>query len=152
MNPPVSPALLQSYSTSSMVRSKSNDGEACIRIHRGAPSTPSMNPSIDIARASTRLASIARMMWIILGLNVMIALAKLVYGYRSGAISITADGLHSLLDGASNVIGVIGMAIARRPADSNHPYGHRKYETFAALAMAIMLFFSCYEIVSHAIE
>ena len=91
-------------------------------------------------------------MGIILGLNLVVALAKLAYGYRSGAISISADGLHSLLDTASNVIGLIALAVARRPADSNHPYGHRKYETFAALGVAMMLFFGCYEIVTTAIE
>ena len=111
-----------------------------------------MNPSTPTTRAAARLASIARVMWIILGLNLVVALAKLAYGYRSGAISITADGVHSLLDAASNVIGLIGVAIAGRPADSNHPYGHRKYETFAALGVAIMLFFGCYEIVTTAFE
>jgi cation diffusion facilitator family transporter len=103
-------------------------------------------------RAAQRLAGIARVMWIVLGLNLIVALAKLIYGYRSGAIAITADGVHSLLDAASNVIGLVGVAIARRPADSNHPYGHRKYETFAALAVAVMLFFGCYEIVTAAVE
>lgn len=103
-------------------------------------------------RATLRLASIARVMWNILALNLVVALAKLVYGYKSGAIAITADGVHSLLDAASNAIGLVGIAIARRPADSNHPYGHRKYETFAALAVAMMLFIGCLEIGSTAIQ
>jgi cation diffusion facilitator family transporter len=111
-----------------------------------------MNASTLSPRAAERLAGIARVMWVILGLNLVVALAKLAYGYRSGAIAITADGIHSLLDSASNVIGLIGVAVARRPADSNHPYGHRKYETFAALGVAVMLFFGCYEIVTTAIE
>ena len=46
----------------------------------------------------------------------------------------------------------IGISVAGRPADSNHPYGHRKYETFAALGIAVMLFFGCYEIITTAIE
>jgi cation diffusion facilitator family transporter len=103
-------------------------------------------------RAAQRLDGIARVMWIILGLNLVVALAKLVYGYRSGAIAITADGIHSLLDSASNVLGLIGISVARRPADSNHPYGHRKYETFAALGVAIMLFLGCWEIITTALE
>ena len=70
-------------------------------------------------RAAERLAGIARVMWIILGLNLVVALAKLAYGYRSSAIAITADGIHSLLDSASTVIGLIGISVARRPADSN---------------------------------
>jgi cation diffusion facilitator family transporter len=103
-------------------------------------------------RASRRLSRIARILWAILGLNLLVALAKLLYGYRSGAIAITADGVHSLMDAAANLIGLVGIAVARRPADSNHPYGHRKYETFAALAVAVMLFLGCYEIVAAALE
>src|SRR5206468_12593857 len=106
----------------------------------GVPEQPRfmVNVSTLSPRAEQRLAGIARVMWIILGLNLIVALAKLLYGYRSGAIAITADGIHSLLDSASNVIGLIGISVAGRPADSNHPYGHRKYETFAALGVAMM--------------
>ena len=101
---------------------------------------------------SQRLHGISRVLWRILWLNLIVALAKLVYGMRSGAIAITADGLHSVLDASSNVLGLVGMSIARRPPDDNHPYGHRKYETFAALGIAAMLFFGCYEIVAAAVE
>ena len=99
-----------------------------------------------------RRNAIARVLVGILGLNLAVAVAKLIYGYHSGAISITADGVHSLLDGASNVIGIIGIAVARRPPDANHPYGHRKYETFAALGIAAMMFFGCWEILTSALE
>ena len=99
-----------------------------------------------------RRDAIERVLFGILGLNVAVAVAKLIYGYHSGAISITADGVHSLLDGASNVIGIIGIAVARRPPDANHPYGHRKYETFAALGIAMMMFLGCWEILSAALD
>jgi cation diffusion facilitator family transporter len=102
--------------------------------------------------AQRRLTSIARVLWVTMALNLAVALAKLIYGWRSGAIAIAADGIHSLLDGSSNVFGLVGVWAARRPPDANHPYGHRKYETFAALAVAVMLFFGCYEIVVHAVE
>ena len=101
---------------------------------------------------ANRLDRIRSVLWWILWLNLAVAVAKLVYGFRSGAIAIGADGLHSLLDASSNVIGLVGIAVARRPADANHPYGHRKYETFAALGVAAMLFVGCNEIVSAAIE
>lgn len=103
-----------------------------------------------IASTTQRLDSIARVLWGILFLNLAVAIPKLLYGYRSGAIAITADGIHSLLDASSNVVGLIGISVARRPPDANHPYGHRKYETFAALGISAMLFFGCHEIVSAA--
>jgi len=88
----------------------------------------------------------------ILGLNLLVAIAKLIYGDRSGAIAITADGVHSLLDASSNVIGIVGIAVASRPPDANHPYGHRKYETFAALGVAAMLLIGCQEIIRQALR
>jgi cation diffusion facilitator family transporter len=103
-------------------------------------------------RAVLRLDGIARVLWAILGLNLAVAVAKLLYGWRSGAIAVTADGIHSLLDGASNVVGLVGIVVARRPSDANHPYGHRKYETFVALGIVGMLALGCTEIVESAIE
>ncbi len=99
-----------------------------------------------------RLDRIAGVLWGILFLNLAVAVAKLIYGRRSGAIAITADGVHSLLDASSNVIGLVGIAVARRPPDANHPYGHRKYETFAALGIATMMFFGCQHLAIEAFE
>ncbi|MEO5617164.1 MAG: cation diffusion facilitator family transporter [Candidatus Eisenbacteria bacterium] len=99
-----------------------------------------------------RARDVARVLWAILGLNLVVAAAKLYYGHQSGAIAITADGIHSALDGLSNVLGLVGLAVARRPPDANHPYGHRKYETVAALGVAAMLFIGCQEILSSAFE
>lgn len=102
-------------------------------------------------RAAQRLDRIASVLWRILWLNLAVALAKLLYGWKSGAIAMTADGIHSLLDASSNVIGLAGLSVARRPPDANHPYGHRKYETFAALGVAVMLFAGCQEVVQTVI-
>ncbi|MGH7731350.1 MAG: cation diffusion facilitator family transporter [Candidatus Eiseniibacteriota bacterium] len=102
-------------------------------------------------RAARRLDRIASVLWRILWLNVAVAVAKLLYGWQSGAIAMTADGIHSLLDASSNVVGLVAVAVARRPPDANHPYGHRKYETFAALAVAVMLFAGCQEVIGVAL-
>jgi cation diffusion facilitator family transporter len=114
--------------------------------------TPTQEQEAAQVRANARRDQIARVLWVILWLNLVVALAKLLYGYRSGAIGMTADGVHSLLDAASNGIGLVAIAAARRPPDVNHPYGHRKYETFAALAIVMTMFFGCLEIVSGAFE
>jgi cation diffusion facilitator family transporter len=62
-----------------------------------------------------------------------------------------ADGFHSLFDGASNVVALVGIALAARPADRDHPYGHGKYETYASAAIAGMLVFAAYRIGSSAV-
>jgi cation diffusion facilitator family transporter len=59
-----------------------------------------------------------------------------------------ADGFHSLSDGSSNIIGLIGIAAAARPRDTGHPYGHRKYETLASMAIAIALFYIAFKLIT----
>lgn len=104
-----------------------------------------------IDRAAQRRDRIATILWRILWLNLAVAVAKLLYGWKSGAIAMTADGIHSLLDASSNVVGLVAVAVARRPPDANHPYGHRKYETVAALGVAMMLFLGCHAVISSAL-
>ena len=103
-----------------------------------------------IERARERMRRIARVLWAILFLNLIVALAKIFYGMISGAVALLADGIHSLLDASGNIVALIGINAARRPPDANHPYGHRKFETFAALGIAGLLFFGCYEIAQAA--
>lgn len=88
------------------------------------------------------------MLWIVLGLNLGVAALKLVFGFLTGALSMIADGFHSTLDGTSNVVGLVGLRLARRAPDPGHPYGHRKFEALAALGISLFLFLACYEILS----
>jgi len=88
----------------------------------------------------------------VLFLNVAVATAKLVYGLISHSAAMEADGFHSMFDGASNVIGLMGMWFASRPADAEHPYGHAKYETFAAALIGVLLVFAGYTVGKGAID
>jgi len=72
-------------------------------------------------------------------MNLGVAVVKLVLGSRMGALSLLADSLHALLDASSNVVGLVGIAIASRPADAGHPYGHRRFETLAALTIGLFI-------------
>jgi divalent metal cation (Fe/Co/Zn/Cd) transporter len=59
-----------------------------------------------------------------------------------------ADGFHSLFDASSNIIGLVGIHLANRPPDADHPYGHKKFETFATLGIAFLLGLTCLEILN----
>lgn len=83
--------------------------------------------------------------------NWAVAGAKLLAGFLSGTVSLVADGFHSLLDGSSNIIGLISLKAATKPADTRYPYGRRKYETFAAVGISMLLVLACYEIVQEAV-
>lgn len=82
--------------------------------------------------AERRYRAVVRVLVQVFVLNVAVAAAKIGYGYMSGAVSILSDGFHSLSDSLSNVVALIGVHIARKPPDADHPYGHRKFETLAA--------------------
>jgi cation diffusion facilitator family transporter len=82
---------------------------------------------------------VRRVLWITLALNLAVALGKVVVGYLSGSLAMAADGYHSLVDGANNVIGLIVAAFAFRPPDPDHPYGHRKFETAATTVIGAAL-------------
>lgn len=86
-----------------------------------------------------RTRAIQRVLIAVLVLNLAVALAKLAYGLLSNSLSMTADGLNSLMDGASNVIGLFAIAVAARPPDPNHPYGHRRFETLTSLGIAMFM-------------
>lgn len=79
-----------------------------------------------------RYPAIARVLVRVFVLNLAVAVAKIAFGYVSGAVSVLSDGFHSLIDASSNVVGLIGIRAARQPPDADHPYGHRKYETVAS--------------------
>jgi len=97
---------------------------------------------------TSRQRSVRRVLWIVLWLNLLVTGVKLVIGLITGSISVVADAYQSLLDSSSNVIGLIGLAIAARPPDPNHPYGHKKYETIATLAIGALLLFVCVDLLS----
>src|SRR5689334_15673956 len=82
---------------------------------------------------------VRRVLILVLGLNLTVAAVKLALSARTGALSLLADGIHALLDASSNVVALIGIAVAARPADAGHPYGHRRFETLAALCIGLFI-------------
>jgi cation diffusion facilitator family transporter len=90
--------------------------------------------------------AIRRVIWTTLVLNLLVAMGKLAYGLHAGILAMVADGVHSSLDAGNNVIGLIAVAAAHRPPDDDHPYGHRKFETVAALGIGALLVLACWEI------
>jgi cation diffusion facilitator family transporter len=102
--------------------------------------------------APARATVLTRVLARVLALNVGVAVAKLAFGYATGAISIISDGFHSLTDGASNVMGIVAMRAARKPPDEDHPYGHRKYETLAAAGIFVFLLLVVIEVVQGALS
>ena len=99
-----------------------------------------------------RYGSVVRILYRVLFLNIAVAIAKIALGYLTGAVSVLSDGFHSLTDGAANVVALVGVSVARRPPDQNHPYGHRKYETMASLGILVFLLIVLLEVLTAALD
>lgn len=88
---------------------------------------------------NNNIKKVKNVLLIILFANVFVAVLKIVIGSIAKSASLTADGFHSLSDGASNIVGLVGIWFASKPVDEDHPYGHRKFETLAGLFIGGML-------------
>lgn len=102
-------------------------------------------------QSALRNRGVQRVIVVTLVLNVVVAVLKIGYGYAASALSIRADGFHSLTDSANNIVGLCGIAIASRPPDAGHPYGHRKYEILAAGVVGLSLLVMAYDVARSAI-
>lgn len=90
---------------------------------------------------SDNYKKVKQVLWIILFANIGVAILKIVIGSIIKSASMTADGFHSISDGTSNIVGLIGISIASKPKDKEHPYGHKKFEVISGLFIGAMLLF-----------
>jgi len=98
-----------------------------------------------------RFQKIRRVLIYVLILNWGVAAAKLFYGWVIRSASMKADGFHSFSDGASNLLGLLGIWIASRPIDRSHPYGHKKFETLTSIIISGLLFIVCLNVVREGV-
>lgn len=93
------------------------------------------------------LSSIAGMLC-----NLLLFIAKLVIGTISGSIAITADAFNNLSDLGSCCVAILGMKLAARPADKDHPFGHGRYEYLTTMAVAVVIILVAFELGKSSVE
>lgn len=98
------------------------------------------NPAVEVRRVLT----------LVLGLNLLLCLGKLLVGWSVNSLSMVADGFHSLMDALANGVGLASVWVAAKPADRDHPYGHKKFEILASLGIAVLMGVACVEIFANA--
>jgi cation diffusion facilitator family transporter len=84
--------------------------------------------------------------------NIVLAIIKWVVGVMSGSRALVADAVHSASDVAGSLAVFIGVRAAKQPPDRDHPYGHGKAESIAAIIVAVLLFLVGIEIGKSSIE
>jgi cation diffusion facilitator family transporter len=99
-----------------------------------------------------RYTAVSRVLARVLVLNLAVAVAKIVLGVATGAVSVLSDGFHSLTDSASNIVALVGVKLASQPPDQEHPYGHRKFETMASVGILLFLLLVLVQVVWAALE
>ena len=71
--------------------------------------------------------------------NVILFLTKLIVGLVLNSVSVTADAFNNLSDAGSSVISFVGVRMAGKPADKDHPFGHGRIEYIAALIVSFLV-------------
>ena len=71
--------------------------------------------------------------------NVLLFAAKVTVGWMINSISVMADGFNNLSDAASSVISFVGVKMAEKPADADHPFGHGRIEYISAFIVAFLV-------------
>jgi cation diffusion facilitator family transporter len=86
-----------------------------------------------------RAQEVRRVVVLILVLNLVVAVAKAIYGWLSGSLAVSSDAIHSTTDAASNVVGLLVLRLAQHPPDPGHPYGHHKIEILASGGIGLLI-------------
>jgi len=90
--------------------------------------------------------------WTSLVGNGILFLIKLAMGLYIGSVSLIADAIHTLSDSASSVVLVLGFEAAKKPSDKEHPFGHGRMESVAALVISVILFVAGFELLKGSIH
>ena len=88
---------------------------------------------------------------VVLVLNGVVAIAKVIVGAHTGALTVLGAALESGLDMLNNVIGIMLVRVASQAPDEEHPYGHDKFETLGAIGIVGFLSISCFELLREGI-
>lgn len=71
--------------------------------------------------------------------NILLFIGKFLAGVVMQSIAVTADAFNNLSDAASSIISFVGMKMASKPADEDHPFGHGRIEYIAAFIVAFLV-------------
>ena len=77
--------------------------------------------------------------WVSILVNLVLTVMQIVVGVLAHAQSLVADGFHSLADLVADFMVLVANKHSSSPADEDHPYGHERFETLAALALGLVL-------------
>ena len=93
--------------------------------------------NIESTEVRTRYGMLASVVGIFC--NVLLFSVMLTIGLILSSLAVTADAFNNLSDAASSIISFIGVKMAGKPADAEHPFGHGRIEYIAALIVSFLV-------------
>ena len=93
----------------------------------------------DVEKVSVRTAYGVLASFVGIFCNVFLFAVKFVVGIILHSVSVTADAFNNLSDAGSSIIGFVGVKMAEKPADADHPFGHGRMEYIAALVVSFLV-------------
>ncbi len=100
---------------------------------------------------ASRSGQVRTVLWQVLVVNLLVVGIKGAAWWSSGALSVAAEAMHSLLDAINNVFALAFAGVAAQEPDEEHPYGHQKFETLGALFLVGVLSITVFELVKGAV-
>ena len=76
-----------------------------------------------------------RIAWISAGVSGVLAILKISIGLAARSVAVVSDGFESAADFFTSGLVLVGLWVAAKPADEDHPYGHGRFETLVGLAL-----------------
>ena len=77
--------------------------------------------------------------WLSLAVSAVLAAIKIVVGLSAHSVAVVSDGLESAGDSLASVLVLVGLWVAAKPPDHQHPYGHGRFETVTGLGIGVLL-------------
>lgn len=100
---------------------------------------PAPDPDHPELEDRVRRQAASRSTWVSIGVNLLLTTGQIAAGVLTRSQALVADGLHSASDLASDAIVLVANRHAHKDADDDHPYGHRRFENAASLALGLLM-------------
>jgi cation diffusion facilitator family transporter len=94
----------------------------------------------EATERSRRSRALRRVGLLILGVNVLLAVAKGAVWYTTGSLAVGSEAVNSLSDAGYSLVVLGGLYLTTQPPDFEHPHGHERIEPFVSLVVALGVF------------
>ncbi|MBE5745183.1 MAG: cation transporter [Clostridiales bacterium] len=108
------------------------------------------NKDVNDPKIRGKYAALAGITGILL--NILLFAGKLTMGILSFSVAIIADAFNNISDAGSSIVTLLGVRLANKPVDKEHPLGHGRYEYIAGFIVDMLIILVGFELLKGSIE